>query len=52
MRPDGSGERMITNGWEDEGPTWAPNGRVLMFTPHAAGRPRLANLVGGCHRAQ
>ena len=32
MRPDGSGERIITDGWEDEGPTWAPNGRVLMFS--------------------
>jgi TolB protein len=32
MRTDGSGERIITHGWEDEGPTWAPNGRVLMFT--------------------
>jgi TolB protein len=32
MRPDGSGERLISTGWEDEGPTWAPNGRVLMFT--------------------
>ncbi|MDE2181959.1 MAG: Tol-Pal system protein TolB [Alphaproteobacteria bacterium] len=32
MRPDGSGERMLSTGWEDEGPTWAPNGRVLMFT--------------------
>ena len=32
MRPDGTGERMLSNGWEDEGPTWAPNGRVLMFT--------------------
>jgi TolB protein len=32
MRPDGGGERMLTNGWEDEGPTWAPNGRVLMFS--------------------
>ncbi len=32
MRPDGSGERMITDGWEDEGPTWAPNGRVLMYS--------------------
>ena len=31
MRPDGSGARIITNGWEDEGPTWAPNGRVIMF---------------------
>ena len=32
MRPDGTGERLISAGWEDEGPTWAPNGRVLMFT--------------------
>jgi TolB protein len=32
MRPDGSGERLLTTGWQDEGPTWAPNGRVLMFT--------------------
>ena len=35
MRPDGSGERMITNGYHDEGPTWAPNGRVLMFSREA-----------------
>jgi TolB protein len=32
MRPDGSGERLLTHGWQDEGPTWAPNGRVIMFT--------------------
>jgi len=32
MHNDGSGERLISSGWEDEGPTWAPNGRVLMFT--------------------
>ena len=32
MHTDGSGERMISSGWEDEGPTWAPNGRVLMFS--------------------
>ena len=31
MRPDGSGERLIANGFLVEGPTWAPNGRVLMF---------------------
>ncbi|MBV8060126.1 MAG: Tol-Pal system protein TolB [Alphaproteobacteria bacterium] len=31
MRPDGSGERMIANAFHAEGPTWAPNGRVLMF---------------------
>ncbi|MBI3678502.1 MAG: Tol-Pal system protein TolB [Proteobacteria bacterium] len=32
MHPDGSGEHLLTDGWADEGPTWAPNGRVLMFT--------------------
>ena len=31
MRPDGSGERLITQGFLVEGPTWAPNGRVLMY---------------------
>jgi len=32
MHTDGSGERILSNGWEDEGPTWAPNGRVLMYS--------------------
>ncbi|MCK8785397.1 Tol-Pal system beta propeller repeat protein TolB [Roseomonas sp. NAR14] len=31
MRPDGGGERILTEGWSMEGPTFAPNGRVLMF---------------------
>ncbi|MBZ6378931.1 Tol-Pal system beta propeller repeat protein TolB [Pacificimonas flava] len=31
MRPDGSGERLLTESWADEGPTWSPNGRVIMF---------------------
>ena len=31
MRPDGTGERLLANGYLVEGPTWAPNGRVLMF---------------------
>lgn len=31
MRPDGSGERLLTDSYQDEGPTWSPNGRVLMF---------------------
>ncbi|MEM6847328.1 MAG: Tol-Pal system beta propeller repeat protein TolB [Pseudomonadota bacterium] len=31
MRPDGSGERILTEGFHNEGPTWAPNGRVLAF---------------------
>ena len=41
MRPDGSGERMLSSGFLVEGPTWAPNGRVLMFfrgQPSGAGR--------------
>jgi TolB protein len=31
MNPDGSGERILTSGFHNEGPTFAPNGRVLMF---------------------
>ncbi|MFD2263629.1 Tol-Pal system beta propeller repeat protein TolB [Lacibacterium aquatile] len=31
MRPDGTGERILSTSYLDEGPTWAPNGRVLMF---------------------
>ncbi len=31
MRPDGSGERLLAHGFLVEGPTWAPNGRVLMY---------------------
>lgn len=31
MRPDGSGERRLVGGYAVEGPTWAPNGRLLMF---------------------
>lgn len=42
MRPDGSGEQLLSTSFLDEGPTWAPNGQVLMFfreTP--GGSPRL-----------
>jgi TolB protein len=31
MKPDGSGERVLTEGYHNEGPTWSPNGRVVMF---------------------
>ena len=31
MRPDGSGERILTEGYHNEGPAWSPNGRVLSF---------------------
>lgn len=32
MRPDGSGERLLTESFLDEGPTWSPNGRVIMYS--------------------
>lgn len=31
MTPDGGSERILTHGWQDEAPTWSPNGRVLQF---------------------
>jgi TolB protein len=31
MRPDGSGERLLTQAFLVEAPTWAPNGRVLIY---------------------
>ena len=37
MRPDGSDERILTTSYLDEGPTWAPNGRVIMFSREGAG---------------
>lgn len=36
MHPDGSGERLITKAFLDEGPTWSPNGRVIAFFREAA----------------
>jgi len=38
MNIDGGGERLLTNGWQDEAPTWAPNGRVLQFFRTSQGR--------------
>jgi TolB protein len=31
MKPDGTGERIITEGFHNEGPTFSPNGLFLMF---------------------
>jgi TolB protein len=51
MRPDGSGERLLTQAFLVEGPTWAPNGRVLMYFRQApsdskgnGGSPRLYTI--------
>ena len=39
MKPDGSSERVLTEGFHNEGPTFAPNGRVLMYFSDTAGSP-------------
>ncbi len=48
IRPDGSGERLITNAYHVEGPSWSPNGRVLTYFKErpvgAGGRQRSAKL--------
>jgi TolB protein len=31
MRPDGSSERLLTENYYQEAPSWSPNGRVLVF---------------------
>lgn len=48
MRPDGSRERLLTEAYHVEGPTWAPNGRVLIYFKDLpsgpGGRNRTARL--------
>jgi TolB protein len=48
VRPDGTGERLLTEAFHVEGPTWAPNGRVLMYFKERpigeGGRQRQARL--------
>ena len=36
MHPDGSGERILSESFDVEGPTFCPNGRVLMFFRESA----------------
>ena len=44
MRTDGSEERLLTASFLDEGPTWSPNGRVIMFTRETQGAGGLPAL--------
>jgi TolB protein len=44
MSPSGGGERLLTNDWQDEGPSWSPNGRVLMFFRSGQGGSGKADL--------
>jgi len=40
MDPSGGNVRHLTNAWQDEAPTWAPNGRIIQFfrTERGSGR--------------
>ena len=40
MYPDGTGERLLASGYLVEGPTWSPNGRVLMYFRQDKGQGR------------
>jgi TolB protein len=31
MSPSGGNMRFLTNAWQDEAPTWSPNGRIVQF---------------------
>ncbi len=42
MKPDGSGEKIITEGFHNEGPTFSPNGLFVMFFRDPGG-------AGGAH---
>jgi TolB protein len=45
IRPDGSGERLITESYHVEGPSWSPNGRVLVyFKETSSGNGRQASV--------
>lgn len=44
MNADGSGERLLTESFLDEGPTWSPNGRVILFSRESRGE-RGSNTV-------
>ncbi len=43
MHPDGSGERILSEGFDVEGPTFCPNGRVLMFFRQSAAHDSRGN---------
>lgn len=47
IKPDGKGERLITQARHVEGPTWAPNGRVLSYFKEVP-----TGMGGGARSAQ
>lgn len=45
MRPDGSDERLLSTSFMDEGPTFSPNGRVVMFSRETPGASGTAHII-------
>jgi len=43
MHPDGTGERILSESFSVDGPTFAPNGRVIMFWRQTASRDSYGN---------
>ena len=43
MSPSGQNVRFLTDSWQDEAPTWSPNGRIVQFfrTERGSGRTGL-----------
>lgn len=54
MTPEGRNMRQLTDAWHDEGPTWAPNGRIVQFfrTLQNSGQTSIwqVDLTGGFER--
>ncbi len=55
MTPQGRNVRTLTRGWQDEAPTWAPNGRIIQFfrTERNSGKTSLwqVDLTGDNERS-
>ena len=54
MNASGGGEKILTDGWQDEGPSWAPNGQFVMFNRIRQGSGQTSlyavNINGGTAR--
>jgi TolB protein len=44
MAPDGSGERILSESYDVEAPTFCPNGRVIMFQRGDGNSSRLVTI--------
>ncbi len=44
MTPSGGSVHLLTNDWQDEAPTWSPNGRVLQFFRTTRGKEGKSSL--------